>query len=262
MDTQADVTYRSENPAGASTTDEVIERLGAIIDRCYVDQSRLGLFPALYRRVTIAVRDGIASGRFEDGPRMERFDVIFANRYLEAFQRYKQNEFPGSCWNMSFEIAKQRRPLTLQHLLLGMNAHINLDLGIAAANTSPGDSLTSLKGDFDEINTLLLELVDDVQDRIAEISPLLGWIDHIGNRSDEALVNFSMIKARDAAWDFAQKLAPLEQEQQNVEIVCQDQQASCLGRLIRRPGITGSLLALAIRCRESNDVRKIMDALT
>ena len=143
---------------------------------------------------------------------------------------------------MSFESAGQWRPLTLQHLLLGMNAHINLDLGVAAAHTCPGDSLPSLKQDFDEISALLSELVDDVQDRIAQISPLLGWIDHTGNRADEALINFSMGRARDASWDFAQKLAPLAQEQQLSEIASQDKVASVFSHLIRRPGVTGSPL--------------------
>src|SRR5690606_41399624 len=60
-------------------------------------------------------------------------------------------------------------PLVLQHLLLGMNAHINLDLGIAAAETAPGTALPALKRDFDEITTLLGEMLDDVQDRIGRI---------------------------------------------------------------------------------------------
>ena len=46
-------------------------------------------------------------------------------------------------------------PVILQHLLLGINAHINLDLGIAAVETSPGNQLAPLKNDFDMINKLL-----------------------------------------------------------------------------------------------------------
>ena len=60
----------------AKTIDEVVEQLDAIIDDARHERSRLGFFAALYRRVTVEVRDGIAAGRFEDGPRMERFDVI------------------------------------------------------------------------------------------------------------------------------------------------------------------------------------------
>jgi len=36
----------------------------------------------------------------------------------------------------------------MQNLLLGMNAHINLDLGIAAVQTCGGADLIMLKDDF------------------------------------------------------------------------------------------------------------------
>lgn len=72
----------------ASTIDEVIASLDRIIEWSKRTKSRCGYFAALYRKVTCNVRDGIASGYFDDGERMERLDVIFANRYLEAFEAY------------------------------------------------------------------------------------------------------------------------------------------------------------------------------
>ena len=81
-------------PGLARDIDEVIAQLDDIIARSIRDGSRLGYFAALYRKVTAKVKEGIAQGRFEDGPRMERLDVTFANRYLEAmdqFRRGKQN---------------------------------------------------------------------------------------------------------------------------------------------------------------------------
>ena len=38
----------------------------------------------------------------------------------------------------------------LQHLLIGMNAHISLDLGIAAARTAPGEALPVLTQGIDQ----------------------------------------------------------------------------------------------------------------
>jgi hypothetical protein len=40
-------------------------------------------------------------------------------------------------------------PRVVQHVLLGMNAHINLDLGVAAAEVAPGPAIAGLRGDFD-----------------------------------------------------------------------------------------------------------------
>src|SRR5690606_9901383 len=128
-----------------------------------------GYFAVLYRRVTARVDDGIRQGRFEDGARMERLDVVFANRYLDALARYRAGEATTRSWAVAFRAAETWNPLVLQHLLLGMNAHINLDLGIAAAETAPGAALPGLERDFHEITTLLGEMLDDVQDRIGRI---------------------------------------------------------------------------------------------
>jgi hypothetical protein len=64
-------------PARRDTIDQVIEALNDVVDSARREGSRLGYFAALYRNVTIEVKRGIAQGRFDDGGRMERFDVIF-----------------------------------------------------------------------------------------------------------------------------------------------------------------------------------------
>jgi hypothetical protein len=175
----------AQNPA--QNIDEVIARLTDIIDISRQEPSRLGYFAALYRKVTISVKEGIQAGRFENGARMERLDVNFANRYLEAYELQRKGEVPTASWQVSFEAAGHRRPLILQHLLLGINAHINLDLGIAAVETSHGDQLASLKHDFDLINRLLAELVQPVQDKIGEVSPWIGFLDRIDSSAGRAL---------------------------------------------------------------------------
>ena len=164
---------------------------------------------------------------------------------------------------VAFQAAASRRLLVLQHLLLGMNAHINLDLGIAAARTCPGEELPTLKGDFGEINNILSDLVDEMQDRIAAVSPWLGFLDRVGGRTDEAIVDFSMGRARDAAWGFAERLAPLSQEQQADRIAEQDGLIAALARRIRSPrSKLVSLVAMLIRLRESNDVARVIDVLS
>ena len=65
--------FQSEN------IDKVIEKLTDIIDTSIQTKSRQGYFAALYRKVTIRIKEGIADNYFDNGERMERFDVIFAN---------------------------------------------------------------------------------------------------------------------------------------------------------------------------------------
>lgn len=106
-------------------------------------ESRLGYFAALYRRVTMAVKQGVADNIFQDGARMERLDVIFANRYLDALQEFRNGQPTTMSWRAAFQAAAHWYPLVLQQLLVGMNAHINLDLGVAAACCAPRDQFRS-----------------------------------------------------------------------------------------------------------------------
>lgn len=120
----------------ATTINEVITALNHIITTSRQTRSRLGYFAILYLKVTEAVQTGIANNQFQDGPRMERLDVTFANRYLHAYYQWQNRQQPTRSWQLAFEAAEKRTVLILEHLLLGMSAHINLDLGIAAAQTA------------------------------------------------------------------------------------------------------------------------------
>ncbi len=245
----------------AQTIDQVIQQLDTIIDWTRSNNSRLGYFAALYRKVTVRVKEGIADGFFDDGERMERLDVLFANRYLEAFEQYQNNEAPTTSWQIAFDASRQWWPIVLQHLLLGMNAHINLDLGIAAARTSPGDAVHDLKSDFNKINEILAALVDGVERELAHIWPILGLLDRVAGRTDEALINFSMKKARDHAWNVVETLAPLEATEQMSQIDHLDKEIAALGRKVRHPGLIIGTVTKTIRLGERGTIPQIIDIL-
>jgi hypothetical protein len=246
----------------AQTIDEVIAQLDEVIARSRREQSRLGFFALLYRNVTVKVKEGIGAGVFEDGARMERLDVIFANRYLDAYEHYRRGAETSKCWLASFRAADSWFPIVLQHLLLGMNAHINLDLAVAAAETAPGDEIDGLKHDFDRINDILGVMIGDVQDRLARISYYMTIVDRFGGRTDEALMNFSINRARDASWRMAVRLArmtPAEREREIQEI---DARVARLSWLIRYPGIGLRTANILVRLSEGRDLARIYDILT
>lgn len=246
----------------AKTIDEVIEQLDRVIASAILGESRLGFFPALYRKVTLKVKEGIETNRFQDGPRMERLDVNFANRYLESLAMYQSGENPAACWLVSFEAAKSWRHIVLQHLLLGMNAHINFDLGMAAAETCPGDELPPLKHDFDEINKILAGLVNQVEDEINELSPWIDFLDHIDPSLDDRIINFSMDRARAQAWKVAVSFASIPQDEWRAPTDELDRKMASLGDRVADPGNPIlNIGLLIIRARESNNVRHIIEVL-
>ena len=244
-----------------TSIDEVVARIDDIIDQSREDNSRIGYFAALYRKVTVRVRDGIAAGEFEDGERMERLDVIFANRYLAALEQYQNDIQPTNSWVIAFQSAKKWNLLILQHLLMGINAHINLDLGIAAVETKSGASLQELENDFMTINKILSDLLDVVQDKIDALSPGFNLIDKIGGRTDEAIMNFSIQRARDEAWKFANELAALNPEEQQKKIAEKDKQIEALAKIVRNPGWFIKTILFLIRMFETSRVSKVINVL-
>lgn len=199
-------TAAADTAALPTSIDEVIVALEQIMDTCEQNSNRLGYFAALYHKVTCRVKDGIANNEFEDGARMERLDVCFANRYIHAWRRLQAQEPPTSSWGVSFNAGKRRSVLVLQHLLLGMNAHINLDLGIAAAEVARGEGLPAIRKDFMAINGILAMLTGDVMSSLRQVSPFLSLMGLHQSRANSILIQFSISNARDGAWCFAEEL--------------------------------------------------------
>ena len=243
-----------------TTVQEVLGALDLVIARAVDEGSRLGYFAAIYRKVTAKVAEGIGSGFFDDADRMQHLDVTFANRYLAGLATYQAGGTPTRSWTMAFDAAKTSRPIILQHLLLGINAHINLDLGIAAASTAPGDALPGLRRDFDRINEILASLLSDIAHSIDEVSPWIGLLDRLGGHHDDELVRFSIEMARTEAWRFATELAPLPLDHWPGPIGARDTNIARFAGTVLHPGLLG-LGLLLIRSRESNDVAKVIRVL-
>lgn len=244
-----------------STIDDVIRALEIIVLDSMEDNDPLGYFAALYQKVTIKVKEGIQQNDFEDGPRMEELDVVFAQRYIDAWFAWKKNEPVTQSWEKAFILAKQKSPLVLQHLLIGMNAHINLDLGIAAAEVSPYEKIQLLKTDFNKINEILSSLVVEVQNNLSTIWPLLKWILSKTGKIDDLLVDFSMEKARKGAWKSANEMAGLNPDGLDAYIHFRDTKVAVKSKIITNPGFFIKVLIWIIRMGEIGSVAQKIQKL-
>lgn len=236
------------------TIDEVITTLDTIISECEKTQNPLGYFAALYQKVTLKVKEGIAQNLFEDGPRMEILDVVFAKRYLDAWFAWQKNEPVTKSWKKTFELAHEYQPIVLQHLLMGMNAHINLDLGIAAAEISKGKNPADLQNDFNKINEILSSLVHEVQDNLSVVWPALKFILKHTGKVDDYLVDFSMKLARDGAWKFALSLSGLSGKELDLAIAERDRKVVDKTTVILNPGLIASVVLWLVRITERGTV--------
>jgi hypothetical protein len=235
---------------------QVIFTLDEIISNSIKTSNPLGYFAALYRNVTAKVKEAIDNDYFDDGKRMEKLDVIFAKRYIDAYYAWQNKEIITNSWLKAFDLSTSYWPIVLQHLLIGMNAHINLDLGIAAAEVSKNCNIHDLEDDFKKINKILSSLVHEVQNDLAEMWPTLKKILQITKQADDFLVDFSMELAREGAWKFALVLA--SSPDLNIEAIIKSRDEIIVKKagLIMNPGILANIIFKIIRLGEMGTIEK------
>ncbi|OFX63537.1 MAG: hypothetical protein A2066_11690 [Bacteroidetes bacterium GWB2_41_8] len=237
-----------------NTIDEVISALENIILESEENNDPAGYFAALYLKVTQKVKEGISTGFFDNGPRMEQLDVVFAKRYLTALEAYRKNQPVTESWQKTFVISAQYWPIVLQHLLMGMNAHINLDLCVAAAEVSKENELANLENDFNKINEILSSLVHDVQGSLSMVWPALKYILKWTGKIDDYLVDFSMKLARDGAWKFANEFSLVSETEKVKAIITRDKRVAGKVNIILKPGLPATLALRIIRITERGTV--------
>jgi hypothetical protein len=240
-----------------TTIDEVLARLNQILDDSIRSGSRIGYFVGLYERVTSNVRRALVAGNvFDDNRRMEMLDVVFANRFLEAWDRYSNGKRPTDSWAVAFDRLDDDGPLVVQHLMLGMNAHINLDLGVAAATVaSTPAALTSLQPDFNRINDVLARLVRIVEDQLCTISPHFQPLADAVTVEDR-LFDFGLDASREIAWKLATELVATPREGWPAVIARRDELTAIAGRaLYPVRGLAAAAAARLALEKESKDVR-------
>ncbi len=234
--------------------DDVISVLDEIILESSANNSTMGYFAVLYQKVTIKVKEEIENNYFDDGPRMENLDVLFAKRYIDAYYNYKNQKPATQSWEIAFNEAENSDLLVVQHLLLGMNAHINLDLGIAAAEISGSENIEDLEADFIRINEILASMVDEVQHGLSSIWPFLRKILRLLNKVDNYIIDWSMKLARKGAWKYALKMAEANSTNWSKQIAARDLKVAAKTKIITQPGKWVQFLFWIIRISERGSI--------
>jgi hypothetical protein len=220
----------------AKNIDEVLAELDRIIERSIRVNDARGIFAYVYKRTTAEIKHAIDKEEFEDNEALHKFDVAFANYYLNAYKQYEGKEECSLSWKESFDGCGESLTI-IQQVLLGMNAHINLDLGLTAAVLSKGKDINLLKKDFDKVNDILEGIVNELQSKLSKVSPLFFLVDWMGQNRDEKLIDFSMRQARGQAWRFAlllhnQELGSFEEKHKTA-----DQTFALFAQKLRNPEI-------------------------
>jgi hypothetical protein len=109
--------------------DDLLSRMDTLLQPMREAGDERQHFLATYMRTTLAVKHEIEGGGFVDDAWTERWDIAFADLYLDALDEWNAKGSAPGPWRIAFQAANATpRVPPLRHLLLGMNAHINYDL--------------------------------------------------------------------------------------------------------------------------------------
>ena len=241
------------------TIDQAIAAMDRRIDRALETGDPSGYFTCVYRAVTGRVRDGILAGEFDDCARMERFDVAFARLYLDAADGLEKGTEISRSWRVAFEAPPAA--LAIQHVMAGMNAHINLDLGLAAAGVQQGAAVSDLRDDFERLNDVLAAMIDRMQDALTHTAPWTAVVDTWFGPVDELVSGWSIEYARGRAWSFAERLTLAGDRERQSLVDARDARVAAIGRGILDPPLPLQWLNTLIAPQERANLRAVVHAL-
>jgi Family of unknown function (DUF5995) len=246
----------------ASNIPEVISQQEAVIEWAITHQNRAGYFAVLYKKMTLAVQAAIVARQFEDSLRMEKLIIHFANYYLQAWNGYVHKQTICKAWQQVFENAESNKLVVLQHLILGINTHINLDLAKAAVQTCPGDAIYDLKNDFEKINDIIAALTQEVQTCLEKIWWPLKLLTNIANNRHKAVLNFSIHNARKASWANALALSMVQGPLKENHILIMQKMVIAISERIINPGSFTLFLLKPVLWMEPKKISLIINRLS
>ena len=194
--------------AGASTIAEVIARMETI-DAALPRKDGVAIFNRLYLQVTLAVDSASAGMEFENRPFLERLDVVFAGLYFDAEATIDSGADCPIPWRPLVETRSQSLE-PVQFALAGMAPHISHDLPIAVVATCEDlglvpDDDSAIHRDYQRVDGLIAT----VETKVAgwfETGLIADIEDVTPKKTDEAIAMWSLVAARDVAWDHAKLL--------------------------------------------------------
>ena len=188
-----------------TTVSDVVTRMRAI-DAEVPAGDGVGVFNAIYLRVTETVLDRLTTGGFyNDDAFMADLDVRFADLWFAAYDA--SNHIPRA-WAPLFAARSHRGVLPIQFAIAGANTHIEHDLPLAVVRTCAAQGRTptspGVREDYEKVNDLLADVEAEIR---------RSFLDEVERAVDDHLTpvahlvsSWSIEKARDIAWVNVQTL--------------------------------------------------------
>ena len=212
---------------------------------------RRAIFVGAYLTITSAMGEAIETGQFMDGPWVNSYLLHFAQLYMDAFRAFEHGdlEHVPTAWRVAFELSARDEWMALQHLLLGVNAHINHDLAIALVRSGIDPDRPMRYDDHTGVNAVLKRTANALQDHVERLySPALHFLDEVFGQWDEEFSTMMVDRARETAWSHCLDLVDCSCEEDKAVVMRRiDDHAGALARLIAAPHASPLNLYMAVR---------------
>lgn len=192
----------------------VVDQMHEIITGWGETQDSRAIFLSCYAMMTQNMLIAIDNDEFHDCEWVNTLLHRFADYYFDALNAYDDHNETTAVWQLTFDAAQRPRTHVLQHLLLGVNAHINYDLVFTIfdmlnehwVNLSPEDIQRRYQ-DHCHVNEVIYRTIDAVQDDVVERhSSAMDIIDKVFLTLDEWLLYRLICGWREQVWQDATQL--------------------------------------------------------
>ncbi|MCA0377368.1 MAG: DUF5995 family protein [Gemmatimonadetes bacterium] len=244
-------------PAPFRTPADVRAGLGALEQHFLRTRDRRGVFLTAYRTITEAVEAQIAAQGFRDSAWVSRYLVAFGTLYRDALAADAAGDRAKvpKAWRIAFDAARAGRGWVIQHLILGVNAHINHDLALALLVAGIDTDRATRYADHTAVNAVLERATPALKAQVSALwAPLLTRLDAAAGTLDDDVTTFSIPKARDHAWAMAVALdATRGRPTEALLRTALDEQAAVVAQLTLTPPVHAPVIDRSKRLLERID---------
>ncbi|HEX6306396.1 MAG TPA: DUF5995 family protein [Anaerolineales bacterium] len=190
----------------------ITERMQTQIHEWTRAYDRRAIFLNCYMFMTRNMLAAIESGEFHDPAWIRQLLHRFADYYFEALEAYeKRSPKTPKVWRRVHDVTQEEPIAVLQHLLLGINAHINYDLVLTLVELLEGEwkgldkPMRALRyADHCHVNAIIARTIDSVQDQVVEIFvPKMDLVDRLLGPFDEWMASRLITHWREEVWQHA-----------------------------------------------------------
>ncbi len=212
---------------------------------------RRAIFLTCYAMMTQNMLVALAAGEFQNRDWAEALLRRFADYYFEALVAYEgRSAATPPVWQHTFESASRPDLHVIQHLFMGVNAHINYDLVFVLEELLRPEwpqldtaAVESYYRDHCYVNEVIFRTINAVQDEVVErYSPLMDVVDKALGNLDEHLLGQVIRRWREEVWSSA-----IELLNHSAESYTQVKTSVCERGQRRSEAITGQLGLLGLR---------------